>query len=91
MASNPPPTANVTLEPLAVSAQQLARMLGMSVRTIRTMNAKGTLLRPVRLNGRSVRWVLDGPQGIRAWLAAGAPDRSEFEARVKSELTNKRQ
>ena len=91
MASVPCPTANVTLDPLAISAQQLARMLGLSVRTIRTMDAGGKLPRPVKLNGHAVRWVLDGPKGIRAWLTAGAPDRSTFEARMNNKPTGKRQ
>lgn len=65
---------------LAVSAQQLARMLGLSLRTVRTMDAAGKLPRPVRFNGHAVRWVLDGPKGIQAWLTAGAPDRTAFEA-----------
>lgn len=80
MAAIPPPTANVTPEPLAVSAQQLARMLGLSVRTVRTMDSAGKLPRPVKLNNHAVRWVLDGPLGIRAWLAVGAPDRAAWEA-----------
>ncbi len=76
MAAIPPPTANVTLEPLAVSAQQLGRMLGISVRTIRTMDAGGKLPRPIRLNG-SVRWIVTE---IESFLAAGAPDRVTWEA-----------
>lgn len=76
MAAVPSPTANVTLEPLAISAQQLARMLGLSVRTIRSMDSSGKLPRPIRLNG-SVRWVVSE---IEAWLPAGAPDRAKWEA-----------
>ena len=70
----PPPAS------LAVDAKQLGQILNLSVRTIRTMDAAGKLPRPVRIGGRAVRWVLDGPNGIRAWLAAGCPDRTAFEA-----------
>ena len=72
-------------ERLAVDAKQLAKLLSLSVRTIRTMDAAARLPRPVKLNGHAVRWVLDGPQGIRDWLAAGAPNRSEFEAHLSAE------
>ena len=76
---------------MAVDARTLGGMLGLSLRTIRTMDAAGKLPRPVQLNGRAVRWVLDGPKGIRAWLTAGAPDRSTFEARMNNQPTGKRQ
>ena len=78
-------TASEAAEALAVDAKTLAAALQVSIRNIRSMDAGGRLPRPLRLNGRSVRWVLDGPHGIRAWLAAGAPKRSEFEARVNVE------
>jgi len=91
MTAAPCSVTSSTTEQLAVSAQQLAPMLGLSVRTVRTMDSAGRLPHPVKLNGHAVRWVLDGPMGIRAWLAAGAPDRSEFEARVNAKRTNKRQ
>lgn len=68
------------LPPLAVDARTLARPLHVSLRTIRSMDSAGKLPRPVRLNGRAVRWVLDGTTGIRAWLAAGSPDRGAWEA-----------
>ena len=64
------------LRPLAVSAKQLARMLDLSLRTIRTMDAAGKLPRGIRF-GRSVRWSCDE---LRDWLAAGCPDRPSWEA-----------
>lgn len=57
MAAIPPPTANLKLEPLAVSAQLLTRTLVLSVRAIRNMDAGAKLPRTVRLNG-SVRWIV---------------------------------
>ena len=68
--------------PLAVDARQLGRMLGLSVRTLRVMDAGGKLPRPVRLNGHSVRWVVSE---IESWLAAGAPDRQTWEALCANE------
>ncbi len=75
--SAPPPITNATVEPLAVSAQQLARMLDLSVRTIRSMDAAGKLPKPVRLNGRAVRWVV---AELQSWLAAQSPDRTVWES-----------
>lgn len=56
-------------QPLAVGAMQLGRMLGLSLRTIRTMDAAGKLPRPVKLNGHSARLIVSE---IESWLAAGA-------------------
>ena len=63
--------------PLALSAAQLARRMGVSLRHVRRMDCAGRLPRPVRL-GRAVRWPT-GPDGIDGWLAAGAPDREAWE------------
>lgn len=64
-------------EPLALDAKTLAASLHVAVRTIRSMDAGGRLPRPVRLNGRCVRWPLED---IKAWLAAGSPGRADWEA-----------
>lgn len=69
-------------ERIAVSAKQLATMLGLSLRTIRTMDAAGKLPRPVKLGARSVRWRV---RDIDDWLAAGCPGRAQWEA-VRDEL-----
>jgi predicted DNA-binding transcriptional regulator AlpA len=61
---------------LAVDAKRLARMLCCGVRTIRSWDAAGRLPSPIRIGGRVV-WRLDE---IRAWLRAGAPNRSEWNA-----------
>ena len=65
--------------PLAVDARELARLLGLSLRTIRAMDGTGKLPRGLTFGQRAKRWALDGPNGIRAWLAAGAPDRRTWE------------
>jgi len=64
------------LSPLVVDARRLARLLSCGVRTVRTLDAGGKLPAPVRIGGRVV-WRTDE---IRAWLAAGAPDRATWEA-----------
>jgi prophage regulatory protein len=63
--------------PLVADAAALAILLTLSVRTIRTLDAAGKIPAPIRLGGRVV-WLLDE---IRAWLAAGAPDRKTWQAR----------
>ncbi len=70
-------TTTPELQPLAIDAKALAATLGVSVRSVRTMDGAGRIPRPVRLNGRCIRWPLDE---IRAWLRAGAPDRRTWEA-----------
>lgn len=64
------------VQSLAVDAKQFARMLNLSVRTIRTMDSAGKLPKPVKLNGHSVRWVVSE---VEAWLETGAPDRATWE------------
>jgi len=61
---------------IAVDANQLAEMLGLSVRTIRRLDCSGKLPKPVRIGG-AVRWRRDE---IDAWLAVGCPDRDKWEA-----------
>jgi hypothetical protein len=68
------------LSPLVVDARRLAKLLSCGVRTVRTLDASGKLPMPLKIGGRVV-WVLGGKWGIRAWLAVGAPSRSEWEAR----------
>lgn len=60
---------------LALPADDVAKLLGISSRHLWALNASGRLPRPIRL-GRAVRWPLDE---LRAWLAAGAPERSRWE------------
>jgi predicted DNA-binding transcriptional regulator AlpA len=67
------------LPPLVADAKRLSRLLGVGVRSVRTWDYAGKLPRPIKLGARTV-WVLSE---IRAWLAAGAPDRAEWEARKK--------
>ena len=61
---------------ILISAADVARMLGLSSRTVARMNSYGGLPRPVRL-GRSVRWLRDE---IQAWIKAGCPNRKVWDA-----------
>ena len=61
---------------LALSAEELAERMGVSLRHVRRLDSSGQLPKPIRL-GRSVRWPLSE---VEAWLAAGAPDRATWEA-----------
>ena len=76
-ARNEPP-ANPTLL-LAVDAKRLAEMLCVSVRHVERLDSAGKIPAGIYL-GKAKRWILDGPNGIRAWLAAGCPDRVQFKA-----------
>jgi prophage regulatory protein len=67
------------LKPLVADAKLLARLLGVSVRSIRGWDYGGKLPRPVRLGSRAV-WLIEE---VRCWLAAGAPDRSAWETLKK--------
>jgi len=83
------PTPAPVLEPLLLSARDLAAMLRLGLRTVRSMDAAGKLPAPVRVGG-SVRWRLDE---IRAWLDAGCPAREAWAcvraARKRLDATNK--
>ena len=71
------PTPIKPPEPLAVGAEALGAMLGLSVRTIRQLDAAGKLPKPVTIGARSIRWPV---AEIEVWLAAGAPDRVAWNA-----------
>jgi len=66
------------VSPLLLSARDLAAMLRLGLRTIRSMDAAGRLPSPIRIGG-SVRW---RSEEIRAWLDAGCPDRETW-ARIR--------
>ena len=56
---------------LLVSAEKLAQMLDISVRSLWRLRVGGKIPAPVRLGG-SVRWRLSD---IESWVAAGCPKR----------------
>ena len=62
--------------PLLLRAPQAAALLSTSVRTLRVWNATGKVPRPIRI-GQSIYW---RPEELKAWVAAGCPDRVTWEA-----------
>jgi predicted DNA-binding transcriptional regulator AlpA len=73
------PTPASALEPLLLSARDVAALLRLSLRTIRSMDAAGRLPEPLRLSPGCVRWKFSE---IRDWVNFGAPDRETW-ARIR--------
>jgi excisionase family DNA binding protein len=57
-------------DPLLIPAKEVARILGISERTVWRHQSSGTIPKPVRIGG-NVRWRADE---IREWVAAGCPE-----------------
>ena len=70
-------SATVTAH-LAVSTKSLAKMLDISARSLDRADAAGLIPSPIYVGGAK-RFRIDGPTGIKAWLAAGCPRREQFE------------
>lgn len=72
------PIASTTFapEPLLIQAEELARMLGVSTRTLWRLLSAGRLPRPVRFGGNT-RWRL---AEVKAWIARGCPSVAQDEA-----------
>jgi excisionase family DNA binding protein len=56
--------------PLLITAEELARLLNTSERSIWRYLSAGDIPKPVRLGRGTVRWRYEE---IRAWIAAGCP------------------
>lgn len=63
-------------EALALDAAGVAKAIGVSERHVWALHTSARLPRPVSL-GRCRRWPV---AELRAWLAAGAPDRGRWES-----------
>lgn len=61
---------------IALSAEEVADVLGISRAHVFKLHSSGRLPRPVKL-GRAVRWPR---RDLEEWLAAGAPPRDRWEA-----------
>jgi predicted DNA-binding transcriptional regulator AlpA len=72
----PRPRPRRRLSPLVADARLLARLLGLGVRTIRSLDYSARLPRPIKLGGTRTVWIL---AEIRRWLAAGGPSRQVWE------------
>ena len=62
--------------PIAVAAAQAAALLGISRAQIWKLHSAGRIPMPIYLGAKAPRWRVDE---LRAWLAAGAPDRASWE------------
>ena len=62
---------------LALTAEQVAQVMGISRSHVWRLHSSGHLPCPVRL-GRAVRW---DRKTLEAWLEAGGPPRDRWEAR----------
>lgn len=69
---------------LLISAAELAKMLGASVRHIRRMDANAQLPQSVRL-GRLVKWRLEE---IKAWIQTGMPNRELWNIKAGNKTIN---
>jgi excisionase family DNA binding protein len=58
--------------PLLIRADEVARMMGVSERTLWRLLSAGKVPQPVRI-GRSTRWRL---AEVRGWIAGGCPAES---------------
>lgn len=70
---------------MALSAEEVALLLGISRAHVFRLASSGRLPRSVRL-GRAVRW---DRATLQAWLSAGAPTRDQWEA-MQSEAQGSR-
>ncbi len=73
------PMNTIENEPLALDVRGVAALLGVSARHVWSMNASARMPAPVRL-GKRVLWRRDE---LVEWLAAGAPEREQWEARKR--------
>jgi predicted DNA-binding transcriptional regulator AlpA len=66
----------VATDKLVLTTSEAAAIFQKSVRTWRSWDAAGKIPKPMRI-GRATYW---RPEELRAWVAAGCPDRETWEA-----------
>jgi predicted DNA-binding transcriptional regulator AlpA len=69
------PSTHVASERLALSAADAAALVGVSRAQWWKLHSAGKVPVPVYLGAKAPRWRVDE---LRAWLAAGAPDRQTW-------------
>ncbi|REJ87130.1 MAG: AlpA family phage regulatory protein [Planctomycetota bacterium] len=69
--------ASPPVGPLMVDRRECARLLGIGPSSWDRMVSAGKTPAPVRLSAGCVRWRL---ADLESWVAAGCPNRAEFEA-----------
>lgn len=62
-----------TLEPVLISADELARLINISTRTLWRLLSARQVPEPIRIGG-STRWRLDQ---VRQWIEQGCPPQGE--------------
>lgn len=67
-----PKVLDTELQAKLLDVKAVAQLLGCSVRHVYRLSDGGRMPAPVRL-GALVRWRLDGPGGLREWIAQGCP------------------
>ena len=72
---------NANEQSIAISAKQLSRLLGVSLRQVWRLNATSKLPKNIRLGG-SRKW---SRAEIMRWFEVGCPDRQTWEARKEVE------
>ena len=78
-------TPQPRLSPLLLRASDAAAACHTSVRTWHSWNSSGRIPRPIRI-GRMVFW---RPEELKAWVAAGCPDRAAWEVIHESRRAGK--
>lgn len=68
--------------PELIDAEAVAQLLSVSPATLYRLASAGKLPRPIKLGSRITRY---RRSEITAWIAAGCPDRSEWEKRLEFE------
>ncbi len=75
--------ANQNTEKL-LSTRTVAKILSLSSRTVHRLNSSGLIIKPLRISG-SVRYV---QSELMAWIKAGMPRRSEWQAMQRQGSNN---
>ena len=78
MTDTPSPPA----QPLLVNARTAARLMDLSPATWHRLVSAGKTPAPVRLTPGTVRW---RRSDLESWIAAGCPDRAEWEAQSEND------
>ncbi len=60
------------VERLLVDVHGAERLTSVPQRSIRSLVSRGLFPRPIHF-GRSARWVVEGPNGLRSWCRVGCP------------------
>ena len=78
-------TPRSPISPLLLRASDAAAACHTSVRTWHSWNSSGRIPQPIRI-GRMVFW---RPEELKAWVAAGCPDRAAWEVIHESRRAGK--